>query len=342
MKFNQLGNSGLLVSDISLGTMVFGEGRERSTPANEAQKMIHRYLEAGGNHIDTADGYAGGRSEEIVGQALRGHPRDQVVVATKVYFPTGDGRNDIGLSRHHIIEAVNASLRRLDMDYIDLYYMHRWDHLTPLAESLRAFDDLVQAGKVRYIGVSNFKAWQAMKGLALSDAQGWTRFVAGQYQYSLIKRDIEYEFIDLCQSEGIGLTPWAPLGGGFLSGKYQRGQRPSAATEGRLALEADRTEDAWARRNTERNWQVIDAVGKIAEAREATYSQIALAWLRAQPTVSSIIMGVRTIDQLEDNLGAATIDLTDDELASLATASTMPELYPYRFIADMRRRVANP
>jgi aryl-alcohol dehydrogenase-like predicted oxidoreductase len=227
------------------------------------------------------------------------------------------------------------------MDYIDLYYMHRWDQLTPLEESLRAFDDLVQAGKVRYIGVSNFKAWQVMKSLALSDNRGWARFVAGQYQYSLIKRDIEYEFIDLYQSERLGLTPWAPLGGGFLSGKYKRGQRPTQAAEGRIAQEAERTEDAWARRNTERNWNIIEAVGEIAEARGASYSQIALAWLRAQPIVSTIIMGVRTMAQLEDNLGAAEIDLNQEELATLNTASLLPELYPYRFIAEMRPRSAD-
>lgn len=341
MKFNRLGNSGLLVSDLSLGTMVFGEGRERSTPAAEAENIIHHYLEAGGNHIDTADGYAGGRSEEIVGQAMKSHQRDQVIIASKVYFSGGTGRNDIGLSRHHIMEAVHASLRRLDMDYIDLYYMHRWDHLTPLEESLRAFDDLVRAGKIRYIGVSNFKAWQVMKGLAISDHQGWVQFVAGQYQYSLIKRDIDYEFIDLFQSEGIGLIPWAPLGGGFLSGKYKRGQQPTGAAEGRIALEPDRTEDSWTRRSTERNWKIIEAVGQIAEARAATYSQIALAWLRAQPTVSTTIVGIRTMEQLVDNLGARDIDLTGEELDRLDTASRLPELYPYRFIAEMRRRSAD-
>ncbi len=341
MKFNQLGNSGLLVSEISLGTMVFGEERERSTPADEAKKIIHRYLEAGGNHIDTADGYAGGRSEEIVGQAMKDQQRDQVVIASKVYFPVKAGRNDFGLSRHHIMEGVDASLRRLKMDYIDLYYMHRWDHLTPVEESLRAFDDLVQAGKVRYIGVSNFKAWQVMKSLALSDTRGWSRFVAGQYQYSLIKRDVDYEFIDLFQSEGIGMMTWAPLGGGFLSGKYKQGMRPTEAHEGRIAKEADRTEDSWARRNTERNWKIINAVGEIVKARGASYSQVAIAWLRSRPAVSSVIMGVRTMEQLEDNLKAAEIDLSNEELGKLNKASEMPELYPYRFIAEMRPRVAD-
>jgi aryl-alcohol dehydrogenase-like predicted oxidoreductase len=256
------------------------------------------------------------------------------VLATKVQFPKGDGPNDRGLSRHHIIEGVHGSLRRLNTDYIDLYYMHCWDPLTPLEESLRAFDDLVAAGKVRYIGVSNFKAWQMMKALDVSEVNGWARFVAAQYQYSLIKRDIEYEFIDLCLSEGVGLTPWGPLGGGFLSGKYKRGQRP---TEGRIATIAEDTEEAWARRSTERNWQIVEAVGEIAEARGVTYPQIALAWLRAQPAVCSVIIGVRTLAHLEDNLGAVELELTPDELARLDTASAMPELYPYRFLENYQR-----
>jgi aryl-alcohol dehydrogenase-like predicted oxidoreductase len=334
MKFKQLGQSGLLVSDLCLGTMIFGEDSPRGTSAVDAEKMIHHYLEAGGNHLDTADVYAGGRSEEIVGQALKSAQRDQIVLASKVRFSTGEGHNDAGLSRHHLIEGVHASLRRLQTDYLDLYYVHCWDPLTPLEESLRTLDDLVRAGKVRYVGVSNFKAWQVMKALSISDAHSWVRFVAGQYQYSLIKRDIEYEFLDLCQSEGVGLTPWGPLGGGFLSGKYQRGQRPMNASEGRIATTADDTEESWARRDLERNWDIIDAVGEIAEARGGTYSQIALAWVRAQPAVSSVIIGVRTMAQLEDNLQAAEIDLTTEELTQLNQVSRMPELYPYRFLEN--------
>lgn len=339
MKFKQLGRSGLLVSDLCLGTMIFGETNERGTPPAEAERMIHRYLDAGGNHIDTANVYADGRSEEIVGRALQGR-RPDVILATKVRF--GGPGNRQGLSRHHILQAVDRSLRRLQTDYLDLYYMHCWDPLTPLDESLRAFDDLVTAGKVRYIGVSNFTAWQLMKALATSDARGWSRFVAGQYQYSLIKRDIEYEFSELCLSEGVGLTPWGPLGGGFLSGKYQRGQRPTEASAGRIATTPDMHEESWERRNTERSWQVIDAVGAVAEARGASSSQIALAWLRAQPTVASVIMGVRTIEQLEDNLQAATIALTADELTRLNEASALPELYPYRMIAVYGARTPNP
>lgn len=340
MKFKQLGRSGLIVSDLCLGAMIFGEQNERGTPPDEATRMIHRFLDAGGNHIDTADVYVGGRSEEIVGQAIKDR-RDQVILATKVWGQTGAGRNDRGLSRRHIMAGVEASLRRLQTEYIDLYYMHLWDPLTPLDESLRAFDDLMTSGKVRYIGVSNFKAWQVMKALATSDAHGWTRFVAAQYQYSLVKRDIEYEWSDLCRSEGVSLTPWGPLGGGFLSGKYRRGQRPQASDEGRIATTGADVEEAWERRNTERNWAIIDVVGQIAEDRGASYSQIALAWLRAQSTVASVIMGARTMQQLEDNLAAAEIDLNDDELARLNAVSALPELYPYRMIEHYGARTPN-
>ncbi len=337
MKFKQLGRSGLLVSDLSLGTMIFGEESERGTSAAEAEHMIHHFLDAGGNCLDTADVYAGGRSEEIIGHAIKGK-RDQVVVATKVRFSSGQGKNDQGLSRHHILHAVQASLRRLQTDYIDLYYMHGWDALTPLEESLRTFDDLVTAGKVRYIGVSNFKAWQVMKALALSESNGWIRFVAGQYQYSLVTREIEYELSDLCPSEGMSVTAWGPLGGGLLSGKYQRNQPPQSAAEGRIATTGAENEEAWHRRNTERNWQIVDAVRQIALERGATSSQIALAWVRAQPLVSSVILGAHSLSQLEENLGAADIELTAEEKAKLDRVSALPDLYPYRLIEQWRRQ----
>lgn len=340
MKFNQLGRSGLLVTDLCLGAMIFGEESTRGTPPAEAERMINRYLDAGGNFIDTSDVYAGGRSEEIVGRVIK-EKRDQIVVATKVRFASGQGPNDAGLSRRHILQAAHASLRRLNTDYIDLYYMHSWDALTPLQESLRTFDELVTAGKVRYIGVSNFKAWQVMKALALSDSSEWVRFVAGQYQYSLVKRDIEYEFSDLFLSEGIGLMPWGPLGGGFLSGKYRRDQRPQAASEGRIATTSDDTEEAWQRRNTERNWHIVETVNEVAKERSATTPQVALAWLRAQPMVTSVILGARTLSQLEDNLGAADLELSAEEIAELNQVSAPPELNPYNLI-EKWRRVPNP
>lgn len=338
MEYQKLGNSGLLVSEIALGTMIFGEKSERSTPADEAKDIIHRFIDEGGNHIDTANVYAGGRSEEIVGEAINDR-RDKVVLATKVRFPMGEGPNDQGLSRYHIQRSVEDSLRRMNTETIDLLYMHCWDPLTPIEESLSAFDDLVTAGKVRYIGVSNFKAWQLMKALGVSDSNRWARFVAAQYQYSLVTRDIEREFTDLCISEGVGLTPWGPLGGGFLTGKYQRDRQPMDASEGRIAVMSDDTEEAWLRRNVERNWRILDAMQTIAHAHEdASLSQVAVAWLLTQPAVVSVIVGVRTLEQLEDNLGATEINLSVDEVSKLNQVSALDEGYPYRFIKNYGQR----
>ncbi len=335
MKYRKLGRSGVLVSELALGTMIFGESSPRATDEATALRMIDRFLDAGGNHIDTANVYADGRSEEIVGKAMKGR-RDKIFLATKVHFRKGPGPNDIGLSRVHIMREVENSLRRLQTDYIDLYYAHCWDEVTPIEEMLRAFDDLVTAGKVRYIGVSNFHAWQIMKSLAISDAHGWVRFVAAQMQYSLVVRDIEYEFTPLALDQGVGLVPWSPLGGGFLSGKYRRGERP---TSGRLAYLGDESESSWRRRAVERNWQIIDAVGEIAEERGKTYAQVALAWLRAQPGVVSIVIGARTEEQLEDNLGSVGWDLTGDELDRLNRVSAPPDMYPYRMIKQYGRRM---
>jgi aryl-alcohol dehydrogenase-like predicted oxidoreductase len=317
-----------MVSELCLGTMIFGEESERSTDESTALRMIDQFLDTGGNFVDTAGVYAGGRSEEIVGQALKGQ-RDRVVLATKVRHRTGDGPSDVGLSRRHVVAGVEASLRRLGTDYVDLLYAHMWDPVTPIEETLRAFDDLVTAGKVRYLGVSNFRAWQVMKALAISDAQGWTRFIAVQYQYSLVERDIEREFTSLFEAEGLGLVPWGPLGGGFLSGKYRRGGQPDT---GRIATTPDHAEEAWQRRATERNWRVVDAVGQIAGARGKTYAQVALAWLLAQPSVAAPIVGARTPEQLADNLGAVGWELTAEELEALDQASAIREGYPYRMI----------
>jgi aryl-alcohol dehydrogenase-like predicted oxidoreductase len=328
MEMRQLGSSGLLVSELCLGTMIFGEDSPRSTPPAVALQMIDQFLESGGNFIDTANVYADGRSEEVVGQALRGR-RDQVVLATKVRHRRGEGANDTGLSRRHILQEVENSLRRLETDYIDLYYAHMWDPLVTIEETLRAFDDLVTAGKVRYIGASNFKAWQLMKSLAVSDARDYARFVAAQYQHSLVVRDIEREFIDLFLQEGIGSVPWGPLGGGFLSGKY----RPDAfPEEGRLATTPDHDEEAWNRRNRERNWLILSAVDQIARQKGKSYAQVSLAWLLARKEVSSVIIGARTPDQLADNLGATGWQLTEDELARLNDVSAIPSGYPYRMM----------
>ena len=334
MHYKRLGNSGLIVSDLSLGTMIFGEGGSRGTPQDDATEMIHHFLDAGGNFIDTADVYADGRSEEIVGEAIK-ERRDEVILATKVRFPKGEGKNDVGLSRYHILDGVAQSLKRLQTDRIDLLYVHNWDPFTPLEETMSALENLVSHGHVRYIGVSNFKAWQLMKALNISDAHGWSRFVAGQYQYSLIKRDIEYEFSDLSLAEGVGITPWSPLGGGFLSGKYTRDEKPE---EGRISVTGEFNEESWARRNTERNWRVLEAVEEVAQAHRASVPQVALAWLRQREEVSSVILGVRTMEQLKDNLGAADLTLSEEDIDKLNEASAPPELYPYRMIQDFGAR----
>ena len=333
MECKPLGGSGLMVSELCLGTMIFGD-EARGADEPTAIRMIHQFLDAGGNFIDTADVYVGGYSEEITGKALKDR-RGRVVLATKVRFAMGDDPNDAGLSRRHVIAGCEASLRRLGTDHVDLLYVHMWDPVTPIEETLRALDDLVTAGKVRYIGVSNFKAWQVMKALAVSDACGWARFIAAQYQYSLVVRDIEREFVSLFEAEELGQVPWGPLGGGFLSGKYRPGDRP---TEGRIATTPDHTEEAWHRRATERNWAIIDAVGDIAAARDKSYPQVALAWLLAQPTVVAPIIGARTPEQLEDNLGAVGWELAAEELERLDAVSAIEAGYPYRMIREYGSR----
>ena len=336
MEYRRLGNSRLLVSELALGAMVFGGDRSRTASADEARSIIDRFLEAGGNHIDTADIYTGGLSEEIVGAALKGR-RDEIVLASKVRFPTGPGPNDVGLSRHHIMRGVEASLRRLDTDVIDLLYMHCWDPLTPLEESLRAFDDLVTVGKVRYIGVSNFMAWQLMKALGTSARNGYHRFVAAQYQYSLVSRDIEIEFIDLFESEGVSLMPWSPLAGGFLSGKYRRDQRP-AADDGRLGDGSGEADPAWERLQDDRAWDIMDAVQEVASGRGVSSATVSLAWVLSRPTVASVIIGVRTMDQLESNLGALGLELEDEEMRRLDTAAAAPSNYLRRLLDGWAKR----
>jgi aryl-alcohol dehydrogenase-like predicted oxidoreductase len=308
--------------------MVFGEEDLRGTDRTSAARIIQKFLDAGGNHIDTANVYADGRSEEIVGAAIKDR-RERVVLATKVRFATGEDPNDQGLSRYHVVRSVEASLRRLQTDVIDLLIAHAWDPLTPLEETLRAFDDLVASGKVRYLGVSNFKAWQVMKALALSDAHGWSRFAAAQYQYSLVERNIEHEITGLCLDQGLGLTPWGPLGGGFLSGKYRPGDKPE---EGRLAMMSDETEESWLRRSRERNWAILQVVDEVARSHQATHAQVALAWLLHQPAVCSVIIGVRTLAQLDDNLAGARLSLSEEERARLSQASEPDDPYPYRFL----------
>ncbi len=336
MKYRRLGDSGLLVSELGLGTMTFGEESGRGVAPAEARRIIETFLEAGGNHFDVADVYAGGRAEEIVGEVVR-DVRDRIVLATKVRWPMGQGPNDAGLSRYHILNAVEASLRRLRTEAIDVLYLHGWDPWTPLQESMAALADLVASGKVRYVAVSNFKAWQVMKALAVSDQRGWPRFIAAQYQYSLVSRGIEQELTELFAAEGVGLVPWGPLGGGFLTGRYRRDERPKEAAAGRLATAPDDWEESWARRATDQNWAVLDDLASVAQRRGCTVSQAALGWLLAQPTVSSVVVGVRTAAQLADNLGAASVELDRDDVRALADASQVSLSYPYRSTSSDKR-----
>jgi len=329
MKYYYLSNTGLKVSEVCLGTMTFG----RETDEKTAQDMINYFLEAGGNFIDTADCYGSvpGTSEKIVGRALKGR-RDKVVLSTKVGFPTGPGPNDVGLSRKHIIQGVNESLQRLQTDYIDVYHVHCWDEGTPIEETLSTLDLLVRSGKVRYLGASNFTAWQLAKAIEISKRHGWFSFICLQAQYSLIVRDIEREHLPLCRAEGLGVMAWGPLGGGFLSGKYRRGEKSPKDT--RLFQVEDNEEEAWSRRATERNFRIVDAVAKIAESRKKTSSQVALNWLRAQPGNIIPIIGARTMEHLKDNIGCLSWNLAQEELKTLNEVSRIEEGYPYRFIRE--------
>ena len=330
MEYRRLGETGLMVSELCLGCMTFG----RETDEEDSKRLVGRFLEAGGNFIDTADVYSKGVSEEISGRAIRG-VRDDVVLATKVRFPMGDGPNDVGLSRKHVTQGCEDSLRRLGTDFIDLYQVHCWDAATPLEETLSALTDLVRAGKVRYVGVSNFTAWQIMKSVCVSEANGFERFVCLQPQYSLVERNVEYEILPVCEEGGLGVIPWSPLGGGFLSGKYRRGEEPPEGS--RISEAVESMEEYWDRRATERNWRVLDAVGEIAEATGRSYSQIALNWLLRQPTVTAPILGVRTMEQLEDNLGAAGWELDEDQVRRLSEAGAPEDTYPHRFIRNAQR-----
>jgi len=331
LEYRRLGGTGLMVSELCLGCMTFG----RELDETGSKGIITRFLDEGGNFLDTADVYERGVSEEITGRALKEVPREDVVLATKVRFPMGEGPNDVGLSRKHITAGCDASLQRLGTDYIDLYQVHCWDAATPLEETLSALTDLVRAGKVRYIGVSNFTAWQLMKSLYTSELHGFEKFVSLQPQYSLVERNIENEILPVCGEEGLGVIPWSPLGGGFLSGKYRRDERPPEGS--RIASAEEWQDEYWDRRATERNWNTLDAVGEISEETGKSYAQISLNWLLRQEAVTAPIIGARTIEQLEDNLGAAGWELEDDQVNKLSEASALENVYPYRFIERAQR-----
>ena len=327
MEYRTLGRSGTSVSTLCLGTMTFGA----ETDEEGSFERLDQFVEAGGNFLDTADVYSHGRSEEIIGRWLaeRSGVRDRLVVATKGRFPMGDGPNDAGLSRVHLSQALDASLRRLGTDHIDLYQAHAWDPMTPLEETLRFFDDAVRAGKIRYAGVSNFLGWQLQKAALLTDFHGLSPIVTLQPQYNLLTRDIEWEVIPVCLNERIGVLPWSPLGGGWLTGKYQRDTPPEGAT--RLGENPERGMEGWNVRNTERTWQVVDEVRAVADGRgDVSMAVVALSWLVDRPAVTSVILGARTTEQLEDTLRAASVHLDAEEARRLDEASApLSAEYPY-------------
>ncbi len=326
MDYRQLGHSGLRVSALTLGTMTFG-GKDRfslvgDTDVAGATRQIDMCLDRGVNFIDTADVYSGGVSEEILGKAIKDR-RDRVLIASKARMPMGDGPNDAGLSRHHLIEGCEASLRRMGVDHIDLFQVHEWDGQTPLEETLEALDTLVKSGKVRYVGASNYAGWQLMKALGVSDRHGYQRFVTQQIYYSLQSRDAEYELVPMAVDQGIGILVWSPLAGGLLSGKFRRADK---------GLEGSRALTDWAEppvRNEEQLLDTIEVLVEVGEAHGVSAAQVALAWLLGRPGVVSLIIGARTDEQLEDNLAAAELQLSDDERARLEEVSRPPLIYPH-------------
>jgi aryl-alcohol dehydrogenase-like predicted oxidoreductase len=335
MKYNRLGNTGLLVSEICLGTMTFG-GKGFWTAVGSldqsvADTLVARALDAGVNFLDTADVYSEGLSEEITGKAMRnsGRARTDIVLATKVMGAVGKGVNDRGASRGHIMDGVKASLKRLGTDYIDLYQIHGFDPLTPIEETVRALDDLVRQGHVRYVGVSNWAAWTTMKALGIADRHGWARFSSLQAYYTIAGRDLERELVPMMQAEGLGLLVWSPLAGGLLSGKY----KPGELAEGRVKSVA---ETGRFDRLTDRNWAIVETLERVAQAIGRPMAQVAVNWVATRPAVGSVILGATRGEQLGETLGALDFVIPPDQLAELDAVSANPKLFPYRFLERMQ------
>jgi aryl-alcohol dehydrogenase-like predicted oxidoreductase len=327
MEYRQLGHSGLRISALTLGTMTFG-GRGGfsavgATGVDGARRQVDICLDAGVNLIDTADVYSGGLAEEITGEVIKGR-RDTLLLSTKVRMTMGDGPNDAGLSRQHIIAGCEASLRRLGTDHIDIYHVHEWDGQTRLEETLSALNSLVSAGKVRYLAASNYTGWQLMKALAVADSHGFERFAAQQVYYSLEARDAEYELVPLAVDQGLGILVWSPLAGGLLSGKYRREGSPESGTR--------QVSGTWHEppvRTREKLYDTVEVLVDIAGAHGASPAQVALAWLLGRPAVTSVIIGARTDEQLIDNLGGASLLLSADERAALDKVSAPELIYPH-------------
>jgi aryl-alcohol dehydrogenase-like predicted oxidoreductase len=339
MEYRQLGRSGLRVSTLTLGTMTFvggGSSPLASTDLEGAKRQIGMALDAGVNLIDTADIYSAGVSEEIVGQAIKGK-RDDLLLSSKVRMKTGDGPNDAGLSRHHIISGLEASLRRLQTDHIDVYHVHEWDGETPVEETLSTLDALVKAGKIRYLAASNYSGWQLMKALAAADARGHERFSAQQIYYSLEARDAEYELVPLALDQGLGILVWSPLAGGLLSGKFRRNADQP---------EQSRHLNGWSEppvRNEDRLYDTIEVLVDVAKAHDVSPAQVALAWLLSRPGVTSLVIGARTDEQLADNLKSADLVLSTEERAALDQVSAPDLIYPHwHQLATANDRLGDP
>jgi aryl-alcohol dehydrogenase-like predicted oxidoreductase len=328
MEYRTLGRSGCVVSTLALGSMTFGA--ETDEPGARAQ--LDRFVAVGGTLIDTADVYSGGAAEEMIGRWLTDRPSDiteRVVLATKGRFSTRGDLNGVGSSRRHLERALDASLGRLGVSSVDLYQVHAWDPITPIEETLAFLDGAVRSGKVRYIGLSNFTGWQIQKAVDVADHRDLIRPITVQPQYNLLVREVEWEIMPVCVSEGLGVLPWSPLGGGWLTGKYRRDQRPTGAT--RLGENPERGVEAYDRRSVhERTWTVVETVQDVAKQRGVSMAQVALAWLVDRPAVASVILGARTLGQLDDNLAAAGLHLSEEEIDRLDAASD-PEAadYPY-------------
>ncbi len=335
MDYRTLGRSGCAVSTLCLGTMTFGA----ETDERGAHEQLDVFVEAGGTLVDTADVYSSGDSEEIIGRWFADRPADvtdRVVLATKGRFPMADEPNGAGLSTRHLTRALDDSLVRLGRDRVDLYQVHGFDPWTPVEETLRTLDGFIRAGKINYYGLSNFTGWQLTKVAHLAKALNLAAPVTLQPQYSLIVREIEWEIVPAALDAGLGLLPWSPLGGGYLSGKYRRDERPTGST--RLGEDPDRGMESWDRRGSERTWRVIDAVQQVSETRGASMAAVALAWVTGQPAVTSTIMGARTTEQLRDNLAAADLKLTGEEVDTLNAASDLGASdYPYGELGVQQR-----
>ncbi|MGA4838942.1 aldo/keto reductase [Streptomyces sp. G45] len=320
MEQRHLGSTGLRVSELCFGAMTFGGGADERT----AHAMLDAFTEAGGTFIDTADVYGRGASEEVLGRWLKGRARDDLVIATKVFLPLREGPNARGLSRKHVLAAVDASLTRLGTDYVDLYQTHVWDAHTPIEETLSTLDTLVTAGKVRYLGASNHSPGQLQKALDVADARGWEPYVCLQPIYNLLARQAEWELVSLCAAEGVGVIPYSPLHAGWLSGKYRRGDAPPKDARG---------SGLWDERATEETWRVVDAVLAVAEETGRTPAQVSLRWLLQRPGVTAPIVGARSVEQLTDNLGAVGWSLDEEQVRRLDEASARPLPPPYDVLA---------